>query len=287
MISLAEKNVQKKELVDEKHRTVHHLSARNAQLEEMVQQFDDSIRYAGRLQQSILPPLHLFEEFFKDAFVFFRPRDVVSGDFYWLHRFKNDIYFAVGDCTGHGVPGALVNIAGNTILRQLIRQDGVNDPGVIMYLLNEELVSLFNENMTSGSTDDGMDIVFCKFNLDEMKGSYCGAGRPLIMIRDGELIEFKKGPSSIGYRSGETKVFETESFDLCYGDSFYLFSDGYTDQYGGDNVKKFNRKRFRNLLLSIHEQKMKRQGKEIALSFESWKGKHEQIDDVCVVGVQV
>jgi len=217
----------------------------------------------------------------------YKPKDIVAGDFYWMEPVGDTTFFAAADCTGHGVPGALVNIAGNTILRQLIRQDGISDPGIIMYLLNEELVSLFNENLSSGSTHDGMDIVFCKFNLSKMKASYCGAGRPLLLVRDGQLIEFKKGPSAIGYNMDETKVFETESFDLEMGDTFYLFSDGYTDQFGGDNVKKFNRKRFRNLLMSIYEFKMKKQGKELALSFNSWKGKHEQIDDVCVIGVRV
>jgi serine phosphatase RsbU (regulator of sigma subunit) len=284
---LAEDHIQKSKLVVEQQKQIKRLEKHNAVLEDGMQQFSESVEYAGRLQQSILPAKDLFNEYFTDSFVFFAPRDVVSGDFYWLYAFGDDVYFAVGDCTGHGVPGALVNIAGNTILRQLIRQDGINDPGIIMYLLNEELVSLFNENMTDGSTQDGMDIVFCKFNLKKKKASYCGAGRPLVLVRGGQLIEFKKGPSAIGYHLDERKVFETESFDLEEGDTFYLFSDGYTDQFGGENVKKFNRKRFRNLLLSINEFKMKKQGRELELSFDSWKGKHEQIDDVCVLGVRV
>ena len=263
------------------------LEDRLAFLEAQQQEMEQSIRYAGRLQYAVLPPEDLFKNAFADAFVYFQPKDIVSGDFYWIYHFGDDIYFAVGDCTGHGVPGAMVNMAGNTLLRQIIRQEGVSDPGLIMYLLNEELVNLFNENLSSGSTYDGMDIVFCKYNLKTMKGSYCGAGRPLLMVRGGELIEFKKGPSSIGYFTGETKVFETESFELEKGDSFYLFSDGYTDQFGGENVKKFNRKRFRNLLLSINDFDMDKQKKELKFHYNNWRGKQDQIDDVCVVGVRV
>ena len=266
---------------------IQQLENQLALMEVQRDEFEQSIRYAGRLQYAVLPMEQSFKDAFGDAFVYFQPRDVVSGDFYWIHKFGDDIYFAVGDCTGHGVPGAMVNMAGNTLLRQIIRQDGVSDPGLIMYMLNEELVALFNENLSSGSTSDGMDIVFCKFNLNTMRGSYCGAGRPLVMIRDGELIEFKKGPSAIGYYSGETKVFETESFDLEKGDSFYLFSDGYTDQFGGDNVKKFNRQRFRNLLLSINDFPSSKQKKELQFHYNNWKGKQVQIDDVCVVGVRI
>jgi serine phosphatase RsbU (regulator of sigma subunit) len=197
------------------------------------------------------------------------------------------VYFAVGDCTGHGVPGALVNIAGTTLLRQIIRLDGVSDPALIMRILDHELVSLFNDNLTEGTRKDGMDIVFCKFNLRNKTGSFCGAGRPLILVRDGELVEFKKGADAIGYSSTGEKNFETIHFSLVEGDQFYLFTDGYTDQFGGDNVKKFNRKRFRNLLQSLDGFAFDKQKKELELSFNNWKGNQEQIDDVCLIGVRI
>jgi serine phosphatase RsbU (regulator of sigma subunit) len=154
-------------------------------------------------------------------------------------------------------------------------------------LLDNELVNLFNENLTEGKTNDGMDIVFCKFNLRKKQGSFCGAGRPLLLVRNNELIEFKKGPDAIGYSSRGTKVFETVYFDLRADDRFYLFSDGYTDQFGGENVKKFNRARFRNLLLSMNDMPFDKQKKELLFSYNNWKGKQEQIDDVCVIGVGI
>lgn len=263
------------------------LSERLAYLEAKSVEMEESIRYAGSLQRSILPNERIFRNAFTDAFVYFQPKDVVSGDFYWFFQYHDDIYFAVGDCTGHGVPGALVNIAGNTILRQIIRIEGLTEPGDIVRLLDQELVSLFNENLTEGNMRDGMDIVFCRFNLRRGTGTFCGAGRPLVLVRKGELIEFKKGPDSIGYSGGSDKIFETTYFDLLPGDKFYLFSDGYTDQFGGENVKKFNRERFKHLLLSLADMPMEKQKKELIFSYNNWKGKQEQIDDVCVIGVEI
>jgi serine phosphatase RsbU (regulator of sigma subunit) len=273
----AEKNLEKKEFPE----------SRIEKLETKANELEQSIRYAGSLQKSILPPPSLFNDIFDDAFVLYQPKDIVGGDFYWLSQFENEVYFAVGDCTGHGVPGAMVNIAGNTILRQLIRKKGLSEPSDIIEELDKELIGLFNENKSEGQTYDGMDVVFCKFNLDEMKGSYCGAGRPLILVRDGEIIEYKKGLSSVGYNIFGEKRFETVEFDLEVGDLFYLFSDGYTDQFGGDNIKKFNRKRFRNLLTSIADMNLTKQKKELDLTLQNWMGNHEQIDDVCVLGIKI
>lgn len=263
------------------------LFKRLSYLEQRAIEMEESIRYAGNLQRSILPNERIFQNVFHDAFVLFQPKDIVSGDFYWIFQHHDDVYFAVGDCTGHGVPGALVNIAGNTLLRQIIRLEGVSDPAMIIRLLDQELTSLFNENLTEGTRRDGMDIVFCKFNLRQMKGSFCGAGRPLFLIREGELVEFKKGADSIGYKAEGVKEFETIHFGLEEGDQFYLFSDGYTDQFGGENVKKFNRNRFRNLLLSLSEMSMGKQKNELEFHFENWKGSQEQVDDVCVIGLQI
>ncbi|MEX1000785.1 MAG: SpoIIE family protein phosphatase [Crocinitomicaceae bacterium] len=260
---------------------------RLAYLEARANEMEESIRYAGSLQQSILPNEETFSRAFQDAFVLFQPKDIVSGDFYWFSQYGDDIYFAVGDCTGHGVPGAMVNIAGNTLLKQIIKRKGVSDPAEIIRLLDEELVSLFNDNLTEGQTYDGMDIVFCAFNLKEMKGSFCGAGRPLVRVRNGEIQEFKKGVDAVGYAFTKEKQFETVSFDLQSGDLFYLFSDGYTDQFGGEKIKKFNRKRFRKLLTSLEEMSLSAQKKELKLTLQNWMGNQEQIDDVCVIGVRV
>ena len=155
------------------------------------------------------------------------------------------------------------------------------------YRPQENEPQIDNENLSEGNTRDGMDIVFCKFNLKTKRGSYCGAGRPLLLVRDGELVEFKKGLDAIGYCSSKEKIFETVQFDLQKGDQFYLFSDGYTDQFGGENVKKFNRERFKNLLISLDGMNFQKQKNELIFSYNNWKGKQEQIDDVCVIGVKI
>lgn len=263
------------------------LQQRIEELETQTQYLHESMRYAGSLQRSILPNERVFQNVFMDAFVIFEPKDIVSGDFYWIFQHNDDVYFAVGDCTGHGIPGALVNIAGNTLLRQIIRLEGFSDPAKIIAKLDEELTLLFNENLTHGIQRDGMDIVFCKFNLTKKTGSFCGAGRPLVLVREGELIEFKKGPDAIGHSSKDDKIFETIDFELQNGDQFYLFSDGYTDQFGGENVKKFNRKRLRSLLTSLTDKTSVQQKEELLFHFNQWKGKQEQVDDVCLLGIKI
>lgn len=254
-------------------------------LEQRMKEMDESMRYAGMLQQSILPNEIIFKNIFHEAFVYFKPKDIVSGDFYWIFQHNSDVYFAVGDCTGHGVPGAMVNIAGNSILRQLIRTEGLTDPAKIVQLLDVEITGLFNDHLTSGKRRDGIDMAFCRFNLETRQGTFSSAGRPMILLRNGVLVEFEKGPS-IGYFDGE-KEFESVHFALEPNDTFYLFTDGYTDQFGGENIKKFNRKRFRQLLGSLSELNMEQQKKELDLTFEAWKGQNDQIDDVCVIGLKI
>lgn len=262
-------------------------SERLYELEKRNLEMEASIRYAGSLQQSILPNERIFQNIFEDAFVMFQPKDIVSGDFYWIFQHHSDVYFAVGDCTGHGIPGALVNIAGNTLLRQIIRIEGVTDPAVILRLLDQELTTLFNENRTVGETRDGMDIALCRFNLNSGRGYFCGAGRPMLLVRDGVLVEFEKGIDSIGYNGGLQKEFETVEFELLKGDQYYLFTDGYTDQFGGVNVKKFNRNRFRKLITYLSEESMEEQKRQLIETHFNWRGQNEQIDDVCVLGIRL
>lgn len=263
------------------------LSQKVLYLENKVNEINESIRYASKIQQAILPPLDLLKSNFEDAFVFYQPKDMLSGDFYWFYKHKNAVYLAVGDCTGHGIPGALVYMAANSFLQQIIKLKYIYDPGQILHKLNLEISSLLNDNRTVGSTYDGVDIALCKFDLENKKGYFSGGGRPMVLIRENQIIEFEKGTSSIGFDGYGQKQFKTHEFDLLKGDSLFLFSDGYTDQFGGEKVKKFNRKRFLTLIQSIAQLDMSKQEKEFKLTFDNWKGKQEQIDDVCVVGVKL
>lgn len=278
-LSLSADTVEAVEVFDLQQK-LKELELRNAEIEQ-------SIRYAGSLQQSILPHERIFQNVFSDAFVMFRPKDTVSGDFYWIYQHNNDVYFAVADCTGHGIPGALLNIAGNAILRQIIRIEGMDKPSEIIELLDVELSNLFNDYKTEGETNDGMDIVFGKINQSTGIAQICNAGRPLIIVREGELIELSKGAFAVGYTSLFQKDFESTELQLFEGDQLYLFTDGYTDQFGGENVKKFNRSRFRKMLSALSSYSMEDQKKALNLSFDNWKGNQEQIDDVCVVGIKL
>lgn len=266
---------------------INQLKGQINRLEEKSAELEASIRYAGLLQQAMLPNPEQFKNAFDDAFVFFQPKDIVGGDFYWIYKHENQIYFAVGDCTGHGVPGAMINMAGNTLLRNIIKIEGLNTPSDIVKVLDEEIIDLFNSNLSEGIARDGMDLAFCRFDIDAKKGYFCGAGRPLVLVRNNDVIEFSSGIDAIGYSDEKEKNFQTISFELQDGDNFYLFSDGYTDQFGGEKVKKFNRKRFRTLLGSLKDMPMDEQQEELAIFFNNWKGKNEQIDDVCVVGVRI
>jgi serine phosphatase RsbU (regulator of sigma subunit) len=266
---------------------VKELQERVSVLELKSQEFEASMVYASRLQQAILPNEKLFQTAFSDAFVMYKPKDIISGDFYWIYSTPKRIYFAVGDCTGHGIPGAMLNIAGNTLLREIIKVNEITDPSEIIKKLDDGITTLFNENLTKGNTRDGMDIAFCSLDIDIGILSYCGAGRPLVLIRDNEVYEYKSGLNSVGYLENYQKQFSTIELKIEPKDQIYLFSDGYTDQFGGDNVKKFNRKRFRTLLLSISEMEMVRQRKELELAFDNWTGSQDQIDDVCVIGIRI
>jgi serine phosphatase RsbU (regulator of sigma subunit) len=258
-----------------------------ADLHDKANELEASMQYASRLQHALLPNETQFINAFNDAFIFYRPRDIVSGDFYWIFPFKEQIYFAVGDCTGHGVPGAMVCMAGITLLRQVIRIEGLNDPSEILTLLDQEITALFNENVQDGVTRDGMDMAFVRYDKKLNKIYYCGANRSLIHVRKGELLEIDGDRLPLGYFDLGHKAFTTHELDVLPNDLLYLFTDGYTDQFGGSNVKKFNRKRFRTLLTSLGEFSMKRQKTEIEEAFREWKGKYDQIDDVCVIGIKI
>lgn len=267
--------------------TVYELEEKLDTLERKSQELEDSILYASRLQRAILPPDELFKQSFNQSMVYYRPRDIVSGDFYWTFTHGSKTYFAVGDCTGHGVPGAMVSMSGMAILRQLIRIRGLSSPSQILARLDEEITGLFNDHLTEGVARDGIDMALCCYDQATNHASYAGAGRSLLMVRNGELTEYASTFVHIGYFDGRPKEFIESHVDLLPGDQLYLFTDGFTDQFGGDKVKKFNRKRFRSLLLSLEEMDMERQRKELDAAFEGWKGHQEQLDDVCVVGVRI
>ena len=252
------------------------------ELEEKNQEIMDSIVYAKRIQSAILPPIKVVKEYLKESFILYKPKDVVAGDFYWLQHKNGKVLFAAADCTGHGVPGAMVSVVCNNGLNRSVREHGLTIPGEILDRTREIVAQEFKKS--EEDVKDGMDIALC--SIEGMKLQYAGAYNPLWIIRDGELIETKANKQPIG-QFENPRPYTTHSFDLEQGDAIYIFSDGYVDQFGGEKEKKFKSKAFRALLLSIQDKPMEEQKTIIDKTFETWKGDLEQIDDVCVIGVRV
>ena len=251
-------------------------------LEEKNQEIMDSISYAKRIQNAILPPAKLVKEYLPQSFILYKPKDIVAGDFYWMEPQQGKALFAAADCTGHGVPGAMVSVVCNNGLNRSVREFGLTEPGQILDKTREIVIQEFAKS--EEDVKDGMDIALCALNGNKLK--YAGAHNPLWIIRNGEVLETKANKQPIGKFDNQIP-YTTHSFDLEKGDTFYIFSDGYVDQFGGEKGKKFKSKAFRNLLLSIQDKTMEEQRVSIDEAFETWRGNLEQIDDVCVIGVRI
>jgi PAS domain S-box-containing protein len=247
----------------------------------------DSIQYASRIQEAILPDIHKIKNAFKDAFVLYQPKDVVSGDLYFFYQRKDKLFLAAVDCTGHGVPGALMSIIANGILKEVIVKKGIEEPSEILYALDEELYLALNKQNSNGITNDGMDVSLGVFDLAERTFSYAGAFRPLLLVRENELIEFEGNRFPIGFYGGVEKDFTSTKIELKENDAFYFFTDGYCDQFGGEQKKKFNRKRFKELLLSAQAMEMSEQELFLSYALRNWRQEEEQVDDILVMGVKI
>ncbi len=248
----------------------------------------DSIHYAKKIQDAILPSISKIQSVFPDSFVLFIPRDIVSGDFYWFAEKDNHAILAAVDCTGHGVPGAFMSMIGNTILNDIVIHQDINKPSEILDQLDSRINKVLEQEGSDSKNRDGMDLALCCFHKDKSKIEYSGAFRPLIHVRDNELIEVKADKFPIG--GGDdygSEVFSNQEINTQPGDVFYMFSDGYPDQFGGEKGKKFMNKRFKNQIIDNHTLPMQDQAKMFMDLFDAWKGEHEQVDDVCVIGVRV
>ncbi len=259
------------------------------EVEEAHQEIRDSISYAKRIQSAILPPIKMVKEYLNESFILYKPKDVVAGDFYWMESVaptsKNKstkVLFAAADCTGHGVPGAMVSVVCNNALNRSVREHGLTEPGKILDKTREIVIKEFEKS--EEEVKDGMDIAICSLEGNKLK--YAGANNPLWIIRNGAIIETKANKQPIG-QFDNPEPYTTHSFDLEPGDSIYIFSDGYVDQFGGEKGKKFKAKAFRELLLSVQDKAMEEQNVIIDEAFETWRGSLEQIDDVCVIGVKL
>ncbi|MBN1599591.1 MAG: SpoIIE family protein phosphatase [Bacteroidales bacterium] len=250
----------------------------------------DSINYAKRIQMALMPSQKLFKKLFPDSFILHLPKDIVSGDFYWVNEVDERKYFAAVDCTGHGVPGAFMSIIGFELFRRITETEKKKQPAEILNSLNREFELIFRdvENIT---LRDGMDVAFCAIDKKMKVLEFAGAFNPLYLVRDNKITEIKGDRFSVGLNTDSENdqelMFQDHVIPLDDGDIIYIFTDGFADQFGGPDEKKYKYRRFRHLLLALHELPMERQVEFLRRSILDWKGDMDQVDDILVIGVRV
>lgn len=277
-IRIAEKNKKNLEKANEE------ILFQKKLIESKNEEILDSINYAKRIQSAILPEEKVIKTIFNNFFIYYKPKDIISGDFYWFEKSGDLSFFAVADCTGHGVPGALVSIICSNGLNRAMREHELTDPGKILDKTREIVVDVLNKNEQDVS--DGMDITLCVLNHKTNELTCAGANNSLWIIRNKELIELKGDKQPIGYYLNP-QPFITHTIQLQRGDALYLFSDGYKDQFGGEKRKKLGTANFKSFLLSIDTDNMSIQKEILDQMFLNWKGNIMQIDDVCVIGISI
>jgi len=259
------------------------------QLEEKNKDITDSINYAKRIQEALLPSLPSMKRLFPESFIFFQPRDIVSGDFYWFAEKNGRRIIAAVDCTGHGVPGAFMSMIGNSFLNEIVNERGITDPSLILNELRQLVVRSLKQDVAESSSNDGMDISLLSFQDTghHTHVEWAGANNPLWLIRNDTCLEWKPDKHPISYFRGEGKPFTRHALDLQKGDSIYLFTDGYADQFGGPKGKKYKYKQLQQSLLSMQQETLEKQKTLLQKAFADWKGTLEQVDDVLIIGVRV
>lgn len=262
------------------------LMDKNSELIQHNKDMLDSIKYASRIQEAILPDVQKIKNAFKDAFVLYQPKDVVSGDYYFFCQRGNKAFVAAVDCTGHGVPGALMSFVANGALKEVIIKKEIEEPSEILYALDEELFLALSKSKDGVISMDGMDVAIGVFDFVEQTFSYAGAFRPVLVVRDNELIEMEASRYPIGFYADVQKVFTAQTIDIKQNDAFYFFTDGYCDQFGGERKKKFNRKQFKELLLSAQDMEMSEQEAYLQYVLLNWRQEEPQVDDILVMGIK-
>jgi serine phosphatase RsbU (regulator of sigma subunit) len=246
----------------------------------------DSVTYAKRIQEAILPSQQEIKSRLPESFILFQPKNIVSGDFFWFFEKDNDIIIAAVDCTGHGVPGAFMSMIGYTILNEIVKEKGITAPDQILNMLNNEVNISLRQTKEGSESRDGMDIVICNINILKKELHYAGANRPLYHIKNAELTEIKPDKFPIGGLDyAGPKKFSKHIIPFEKNDTFYLNSDGFADQFSNDN-KKLMTKKFKDLLVSIQDKSMPDQQKFLDNFIQQWKGKTEQTDDIMVIGLR-
>lgn len=278
--------IKTRRLLREKEKAYEKITRQREELELKNRNITDSIVYASYMQQALLPSEDYFKSIIPDSFIFFKPKDIVSGDFYWITKKDKKTFVVAADCTGHGVPGALMSMIGVELLNKLILDQGIQQPSEILEILGKGIARTFSSENDDSNTllKDGMDIGLCAIDEQKAEIQYSGAFFPMYIIRDNKLIEIKGDRISLGVQGGISFTNKTEKMES--GDIIYLFSDGYADQFGGPANKKFMYRRFRHLLLTIHKFPVDEQKAIINESIETWRKGADQVDDMIVIGLR-
>jgi serine phosphatase RsbU (regulator of sigma subunit) len=276
------------------HKEKERINELKVEIEKKHKEIIDSVNYAKRIQEAILPDTKEITSYLNNSFILFKPRDIVSGDFYWFSQKDGKSIIAAIDCTGHGVPGAFMSMIGNTLLNQIVNERGVTDPGQILNNLNFEISRSLKQTHEDSESRDGMDGAICCFELSstntneqDFKLHYAGANRPLYFVRNNALEETKANKFPIGgIDIGVPKIFTTNTFALQKNDTVYIFTDGFSDQFGSNN-KKLMTKKFKEELIAIQDKSMEEQKNYLDTFIEEWKGITEQTDDILVIGIKI
>ena len=270
ILTQSERIVQQKDLIEKKN-----------------EEITDSIHYASRIQNAVLPSIEVMGNYLSDYFIFFKPKDIVSGDFYWAAEKNDKLIVAAVDCTGHGVPGAFMSMLGMSFLNEIVLKDETIEADKILNELRSEVIKSLKQSGKENEAKDGMDISLCVIDKKNMKMQFAGANNPMYIVRNGELEKFKPDRMPIGYHFRLGNDFSKQDLELKSNDIIYIFSDGYADQFGGENGKKLKYKPFQDLLFDIHSKSMDIQKDKLDKFFSNWRGDYEQIDDVLVIGMRI
>ena len=256
-------------------------------IEEKQQEISDSINYAKRIQDAMMTSSVYLKDTLPKSFILFKPKDVVSGDFYWIYKDQEDnIFFTVADCTGHGVPGAFMSMIGTSLLNEIIIEKEIKDTDKILHEMRAQIIKSLGQEQ-EGAQKDGMDISLCKLNMKNKTVEFSGAHNSLVHVRDEELKTYRGDHQPVGLLLGDKKPFTKHKVKLKKNDMLYIYSDGYQDQFGGEKGKKYMAAKFKNQLLKISKETEDQQLSLLDKEFSSWIKDYEQVDDVCVMGVRI
>jgi serine phosphatase RsbU (regulator of sigma subunit) len=266
--------------------TLKEVEEKHLQIEEKNKEITDSINYAKRIQEAILPPVDLIRQHFPQSFVYYQPKAIVAGDFYWAEHINDVVFIAAADCTGHGVPGALVSVVCSNALNRSVKEFKLVEPGHILDKTKELVLDTFSKS--GEAIKDGMDIslLSIKKSAHSLELKWAGANNPLWYVKNKQLTEIRANKQPIG-KSYTSEFYVTHSLSLAQGDTLYLFSDGYADQFGGPKGKKFKYKQFADLLVSTQELALNEQFSKLSATLNDWKGDLEQVDDICIIGIRL